>query len=62
MTYSASIAQQHVSFSRQSEAAVMGGKESVTFTHSPLPKIANLEHHRPDMQLEELPAARLPVP
>lgn len=37
----------------------MGGTERVAFPHSPLPKIANLEYHRPDMRLEGLPAASL---
>lgn len=36
----------------------MGGMERAAF---PLPKIANVELHRPDRRLEGLPAASLPL-
>lgn len=38
----------------------MGGMESC-LPCSPLPKIANVELHRPERRLEGLPAASLPL-
>lgn len=39
----------------------MGGTEKVAFHHSLPPKIANWEYQRPEMRLEGLPAASLPL-